>query len=315
METNENMDTNGNKGMTGADMNTVISALTLMLSTVLTELIPNMFLKALFIVCYIISIAFFHTNYKQADKLKKWISIVFGIVSVIILLGSNLTNGVSFEDCLSHFVSFFGTAKSEETDRAEDTSEILKRLEVRVDSLTHDKGLYRLCASKESPKEITAILDLIQKREAAYKEGHDDEAFPDFKTDRQQTELFYKMWLTSTEEPYSYYNIIKAFESLGMDCEKLEIDEYTLALWDTEYLFSIYNMRKSLENTDDESSEDMEFRFQDFKAKDMNEFSDSLDYGSWQIDYEDVTAETARENLDSEIINCYKKLYRNFNID
>ncbi len=305
------MESNEKKKMAGDAVNSVISALALMICTMLTGLIQNGFLKMLFILSYMISIATFHIYFRQGDKNKKRMSAIFAVFSAMILFTSNYINKVSLEDCLLQAVSFVRAEKKEE----ENINENLENMEIQIDSLKHDRKLHDLAKSREDQEEIKNLSEKIKNERERYRNEHEDDCFSNLETDRKEVELFYKMYLSNTD-CYYYYNTIKAFESLGIDCEQLEIDEHLLALWDTEHLLSIYNMRKSLEDEDrDKKYEMMELMYQEYKAKDLDQYDDSLDYMNWRKWYENVTVQEAMGYLDEQIVKCYKKLYLNFHTE
>ena len=83
-----------------------------------------------------------------------------------------------------------------------------------------------------------------------------------------------------------------------------------------QYLFSIYQMRKSLDNKEDnESYETLELYFQEFKADQLDEYDDQLNYGNWNKTFTNVTNQEIKSRLDKEVLSCYKKIYRNFQTD
>lgn len=165
---------------------------------------------------------------------------------------------------------------------------------------------YQFFKSKENQQQIDLILDNILTLEV------ENSTFSDLKDNKHTLELFYKMLLSN--DLYYYYNIIKAFEAYGIDCEKFSINEYILALWDVERLYALYNMRKNLENdlANNTFYEEKFLYYDEFKVN-MSEYSDTFSYGKWSQSFRNKTVSEIMKGLDSIIIDFYKKFYMNFN--
>ncbi len=310
------------------DKSIVIPNLTLLVSAVISVSIPNGWLQILFIICYTASVFFFSEG-KEINNAKKY-RLFLAAAAAVIFIASGLYYDMSLKDCISQMTAVFNIGDEDQTDGMkvnrkeletqltqlnENYKDHLKeletylersldhRLEVPLDSLVHDKELYRQYKSREDPQEIKQVLEEI----AEFKKEQKD---TDLETNVKRIELMYKMRLSS--RLFYYINVIKAFEDFGIDCEAFEIDEYRLALWDMQYIFSIYQMRKSLDNKEDnESYETLELFFQDG----LDEYDDQLNYGNWNKTFTNETNKEVKHQLDQGALYCYKKIYRNFQTD
>ncbi len=155
--------------------------------------------------------------------------------------------------------------------------------------------------------EVNTILEQINKH---YEEN--SSSFENLKTDLYSLQLFYKMYIT--DETYYYCNILKAFQEYGIDIEKLEINEYTLVVWDVQILFATYGMKKShMANIDNESQE-ITFNYNNYRVN-MTKYSDTFDYGNWRRNYTGYTTEEISERLDDIMMDYYRKFIINFSVE
>lgn len=322
-----------NKKNDMADINILLSNLTLLLSTVMSGLIPNALMKFVFIGCYMSGIIFYmKTTEGNPQKKSKNLSIFFTVAAVLILVTSTIYHKMSFGDYVAQIASFFHVKEDEEEagiranmkeieaqlgaltmENKENLTELEERLngvisehlEVPLDGLIHEEGLHRLCKNREDAEEIQKIKEALVEMAEKCKKN-----FPELTTNGKQLELMYKMLMSS--DLYGYYNIIKAFEDFGIDCDALEIDEYRLVLWDIQYVISIYQMRNSMVGKNNEYFEELHLNFQDFKADQLDEYDDQLNYQEWYFPFSRMTSNQIVERLDVEIVDCYKKFYYNF---
>ena len=284
---------------------TVISVLILTIATVLSSGIPNPVFRLLFIFFCAAGIFSFLFFPDQSGIKKIVLLCTFGTAAVALLLLSTIGAKIKFKEYMANIGRFLGSDslyEEIETDLAAASDGLA--------SLSQNMSLYRFWEEQKDPEEVQKILENIQK----HKDEWDHNPFPDIETNRDQVELMYKMWFCGN--PYHYYNILSALESLGIDCEKFDIDEYQLALWDTEMLFMYFNMRKSLETelADDPFHESWNGSFNDFKIR-MDNYSDFFDYQGWLQPYKYVKTSDIMESLDDIIELFYEKFYINFRND
>lgn len=71
-------------------------------------------------------------------------------------------------------------------------------------------------------------------------------------------------------------------------------------------------MRNSMVGKNNEYCEELNLKFQDFKADQLDEYDDQLNYQEWYFPFSNVTSNQIVERLDAEIVDCYKKFYYNF---
>ncbi len=154
------------------------------------------------------------------------------------------------------------------------------------------------------------VNDIIGQIEKYYEKN--SSSFENLKTDIYSLQLFYKMFLT--EDTYYYCNIIKAFQEYGVDIDKLEINEYTLVVWDIQTLFATYGMKKSNMANFSNESQEIQFKYNDNRVN-MAKYSDTFDYGNWRRNYAEYTAEEVDERLDDIIMAYYKKFIINFSVE
>lgn len=296
------METNRNNSF---NVNLIITTFATLFGPVFTSLIPNNIFKILFLLCCLGSLIIFLNNAGQNIKMKKIASISFAVAALIILIISNFINNISFQDYLDRIASFH---KAEKTEDIVQINENLNNLEIHFDSIVHDQSISRLCTSTEDPEEVEEILQKITKDLTERKDN-----FQNIKKEKNQLELYYKIFLTGL--PYHYYNILKALESYGIDCKKNNITEYTLAVWDLQYLLLAYNMRVDLEKYDDnEYFDSFTFDLGEYKVKEVTAVNDSLDYNNWQYKNDGCTAKQLKEISTERYYNCYKKICLNFDI-
>ena len=310
--------------MKNRNIDIIITAMITLISTVISDAIPNPVLRIIFICCFMTGIISFLIYSEHNDKKKIIFPGICGAVALVILFTSALQEKGTINDYATHVKNFFLNEKDEQDinqtyyQTLSSINKNITNLAVRADNagvyipeidkmndeilkLSSDIDTYRLCEKKEDQKQIANILAEIQK----------EEDFPELMFNKKQIELFYKMRIT--EEPYYYINIIKAFEAYGIDCENWGIDEYTLVLWDTEHLFALYNMRKDLENEMEEDTfyEEWKAYYNDYKAV-TPEYRDNFDYMDWNYSITKKNVSEIMEKLNDRIMKCYVKLNMNF---
>lgn len=316
------------------ELSTALGISTGLLSTIVSDLIADRILRIIFVVSIMSGVCTFFLFYDSGNKKKKAVPGVCAVLSAVILVTAFFGNGVSAGDVIWHVGNFFKArpgAQDEYEKLYQETVDANQELEEFIETVNYDsmsKNLKKIetdaaklaesihreqsLKDKEDQKEIAAILLLIQEHsDAAYDNG--SLAFPDLKTDKEMVEFFYKMRLSEDTCEYYYCNILKAMEGYGIDCEGFEIDEFTLAHWDTDILFMDYNMRKSLvmeQGENDEYEKDWP-QFNDYKIT-IGEYSDSLDYKNWYIQFPDRKLSDMIKFRDDSILKYYNKFKRNF---
>lgn len=302
------------------DMGIGLSILATLLSVVISEAMPNLFLKLLFIITFslevILLLNFLNSknndseNTRSSNTKKKIILYILGIVIVIMLILPCISTG-SLDNYFISIKEFLHIENEEKNKQVMyNISEEISEINDNILKLHQNFSEYQFFKSKEDQQQIDLILDDILTLNEE-KEG-ETPIFSDLKDNKHSLELFYKMKLSN--KSYYYYNIIKAFEAYGIDCEKFSINEYVLALWDVESLYALYNMRKSLENdlANNTFYEENCLSYDEFKMN-MSEYSDTFSYDDWYLPYRNKTVSEIMESLDSVIISFYKKFYMNFN--
>lgn len=164
-----------------------------------------------------------------------------------------------------------------------------------------------IISSRETyPSEVEELLELIDSKAEVI-----DKDFPDIALNVATVELFYKTKLY--DAVYHYSSIIDAFEKYGINCSSLEIDEYTLALWDVENLYLFFNIKKELEPdlAENKLYEEKEFLFNSNKV-DLNQYSDLIDYKNWCFRYTYKSAQELDDIFMDFILNFYKRFHLNF---
>lgn len=323
----------------------IVSVMTALVSGVIVEAMPNLVLRILFIIGVCLTLAL----YLLRQKIRwQWKDIAIGVVGTITVLILVISVAVGGSD---HFWQQLGKfimpgAEKEEAQEAEAQQVIvmqeaqiaelnneIKSLEEKIDALlanTQDyenlelqmdslgqelKALsngfsgYQFRSGMENLKEAEEIYEKILE----LVEANGQVIFPDLKEDKQEVELFYKVRLVDKE--YHYCNIISALEMYGVDCEKMSIDEYQLALWDIETLFIHYSMyKKATELEKGVALEEAVFEYNDYRIS-MSEYSDTFDYGRWRQNFANFTADEILDSLDKAMLKFYKKLNMNFNAE
>ncbi len=305
----------------------VLSTLAALLSTILSDAIPNLYIRLAFIICFVAGLmAVLSAPAEERRHKKKLAAGMCMAASFLLLMSSTLTNDITARDYIMHVRNFFiqkdGDALTyashyqqmrsinQSIDRLtadfknEPYKQKLDELDDNIQKLIFDIDTYRFWEDKEDQQEVDAILKEIRK------EGSPFLTQP---LNAWQTEVAYKMWLSML--PYHYYNIIKAMESMGIDCAAFEINEYTLMLWDTEFLFDVYNMRKSHENDLGENvfHEVLRENFNQYRASTQTH-SDTFDYENWGWDFNNNRTDQIMEFLDGIIMDHCEKMYINFGL-
>lgn len=180
-----------------------------------------------------------------------------------------------------------------------------KEMLLQLTEVLDEERTYFAC--KEDEEEISKIFAKIEeKAESAL------ESVPNLLSDVNSVEIFYKTSLSSL--PYHFCNIIKALEEYGIDCEAMDIDEFTLINWDMEYLFLIYSAKYDTRNDVWENvyyDYEKKFNLDDYKVS-INEYSDTFNYGNWGWTLENEPVEKIDDIFDEIIMNFYSKFFLNF---
>lgn len=293
------------------DWNIVIPVIATLVSAILSEVISNIFIKMIFIICIVADGIIFLSYQNNKSKWKKNLIIILSVINLLILFIIPVVKS-SPMIYITHLIDYF-ESDSKKTENDESTINInsdLTEIKDRVNEISDNVEAYNFLKSKDDPEEVIEITEKIKE----ILDG--SEYYDDLTTNKQKVQILYKMRLATSE--YYYCNIIRAFEAYGIDCEEMSIDEYKLLLWDVERLYAIYNMKKSIQDDLDEGVfyEKKEFYYDDFRIN-MPRHSDTFDYGGWCEIYEDKTAEEINNYLDTYIMDYYKKFSLNFreNID
>lgn len=254
----------------------IVSVVVTLISAIISEALPNVWMKVLFIIFFVAGVVFFlsYINDPNKNGRKRAAILICAICSLFILVVPAIVNN-SAGDYVSRLREFFRSARNEDM---------------------IDQG------------EVETILAIIKER-AAKRSGDGTRYYSDDLTNNvKETELFYKIELST--ELFHYDNILTAMEQYSFDCEKLGIDEKKLMSWDLEMLYIKYNERESLEeNSSDDEIVELRLDFQDYKFNET-QYCDTLDYGSWAVWYRD-TIEEIRKGLRSDMEGYYAKIIMN----
>lgn len=303
----------------------VLSTLAALLSTILSDAIPNLYIRLAFIICFVAGLMVVLSAPSEERRHKKKLAAGMCMAaSFLLLMSSTLTNDITARDYIMHVRNFFiqkdGDALTyashyqqmrsinQSIDRLtadfknEPYKQKLDELDDNIQKLIFDINTYRFWEDKEDQQEVDAILKEIRK------EGSPFLTQP---LDAWQTEVAYKMWLSML--PYHYYNIIKAMESMGIDCTSYEIDEYKLIIWDTERLFAYYNMKKNMETklAENKTYELLEQFYNDYKVR-HERYEDDFDYKEWNVKSENTDTISIMAYLDKQIMSYFDKFSINF---
>lgn len=289
--------------------------------------VPGQRTQILFVICVgiaVLALLFMQNNRFQKRCVRFAVIVFIGILLYSLatagsfsaywekIVGSSQPYGISDDDW-THFLKEAQENNALETEIAGsidiNLSEILDSMETAEDILAER----RFFDSKEDPKEIERLTALIDEKIKAISAAGDND-FSNIQTDAHALELFYKVQLS--DDPHCYSNAIKALEAYGVDCKKLS--EYTLARWDTETLFIIYSMRRSiLEDAANNIIYDDEkiFYYRDFPIE-QHTYTDTFNYGDRQWEYPANTSKTSAkeiaESMDKRIMGYYRKFSMNF---
>lgn len=292
---------------------------------------PNALYKLLFLSSGLAWIILsFCENMMPNETVQTHLSRISGIVLAVLFIWSVISAG-SFPAYGKKLQTFFqpgptGAALDEAAAIYEEASDGFRQAEkeilavdAQVSQIAKDLMHYseaaeeqQFFACKYDPAEVEKIVGVIREEleEDKAKESPD---FLDIQTNADTVELFYKMRLAV--ELFHYVDLIRALESIGIDCESMLIDEYELVTWDIEMLFANYSMRQSVlddaaQGKNYEESQNLYYR--EFRIK-LNEHSDTTDYKSWQKEYEGpVSAEYIADRIDERIAKYFEKLHMNF---
>lgn len=323
MNTEENQTKNENREF-------ILSILTTMLLTVISKDIASPFWKIIFIFCYITGVTAYLIL--PDPKKRKWTASLCGLAAALILILSSYKANITFPDMIAHIGDFFSGGKKDQeihtiyqmeldsmalglqklSNEMEDYTQneaMLEQISVRMKQLSQSMGINRFWDNQADDAEVEDILQTVEAKRQTW----ENDPFPDLSSDKHQMELMYKMWLG--REPYRYYNLLRAMESMGIDCAAFEINEYTLMLWDTEFLFDVYNMRKSHENDLGENvfHEVLRENFNQYRASTQTH-SDTFDYENWGWDFNNNRTDQIMEFLDGIIMDHCEKMYINFGL-
>lgn len=306
----------------------ILSILTTMLLTLISKDIASPFWKIIFILCYVAGVTAYLTL--PDPKKRKWTACLCGLAAALILILSSYEANITFPDMIAHIGDFFSNGKkdleihtiyqtelasmeqsleklSNEIDDYTQNEAMLEQISTRMEQLSQSMDINRFWDKQADDAEVENIIQTVK----AKRQKWENDPFPDLASDKHQIELMYKMWLAS--EPYRYYNLVRAMGSMGIDCAAFEINEYTLMLWDTEFLFDVYNMRKSHENNLGENvfHEVLYENFNQYRAS-TQEHSDTFDYGNWGWDFNNNRTDQIMDFLDIVIMAHCEKMYINF---
>ena len=315
------------------DAKIIFSVLLVIVLVILSTASPNIFFKLLFLVfgsAWII-LSFCEDMIHDAKR-QKLLSRASGAVFAALFVWSVVYAG-SFPAYGRELQSFFQAKPSESVSQDEaaaavyeeagsgfrQVEEWIQAADAQVSQIAKDLQHYskvaeeqQFFASKYDPSEVEKIIGVIREKLEEDKKK-ESPSFADIQTNPHTVELFYKMRLG--RELFHYVDLIRALESIGIDCEAMSIDEYKLMTWDTEYMFAVYSMRQSvlpdaLQGKTYEEGPKLYYR--DFRIK-LNEYSDTTDYGNWCKEYESpVSAEDIVQRLDTQFTDAYKKFHMNF---
>ena len=100
---------------------------------------------------------------------------------------------------------------------------------------------------------------------------------------------------------------------MGIDCMSYGIDEYKLIIWDTEQMFSYYNMKKSLETKRSENPTYELFQrfYNDYKVR-HERYEDDFDYKNWYFRARNKDVISIMVDLDEYIMSYFDKFSINF---
>lgn len=319
------------------DLLNMLPILVGLLGTIVSDLIADRVFRVLFVLAVMTGIAAFFVYDGRDEKKKKGVSGMCGGVAVVILFLSLWGNGITADDFVGHLLQFIG-ARAEESTAAEDcfqqAADANRVIESMLASAGQDSGyLQRLgeigtevsqlsetvqkeqwWESREDQKEIDQILSVIEKGVAKTQNDNSDKLlYPDPRLDIRSAQLFYKLWISKEAGAVGYYNMVKAMEGYGIDCERLEIDEYTLICWDVDRLFATYNMRKrALQELEaDTLYEERYFYYRKDKAA-TEEYQDHFDYRDWRRYFTDRKGGEIFAFFDGDIYGYYDRFYANF---
>lgn len=304
---------------------TIVTCVITLGSTILSEVFPNLATKLVFIVLSIVAVvAFFKGDEKDKRGIQRFsfflaaVLVVFivvygifpGFPSNLISWGKQaiqdqdneviaLTSKKIYQKSLNDVNQSMGKLQDDIGQASAALTELNGFLESEIFSYNSDKETYS--------SEIEELLEGL-----ADKAGEIDKDFPNIALDAETVELFYKTQLY--DKVYHYSSFICAFEEYGIHCNSLDIDEYTLALWDVENLYIFYNMQKELEPDliENRQYEEREFFFNSNRV-DLNQYSDFLNYGNQSIICEGKNdAQQLEEIFRDYIMNFYKRFHLNF---
>ena len=289
----------------------------------------SVFSQIIFIIIFLLIcfLAFSYLNRKS--NIKKIFLGLLCSVEIIILAISIFTNNGSFVNFCNRIKNFFVSSQEVSSENVivsdidfepyfNDFNEKMENFEKNIKSTNEnmeklDNDLNFIANNLESinfNKNINEVeIDKIIKEIEDTCEKYSD--FADVKNDIYSLELLYKIWIS--EEPYYYCNILEAFDRFGINVDKLDIDENTLFVWDIEILYARYNIKQEILRISslDENAIGGIYEYNDNRVT-MQKYSDTFDYGGWEIDYNDSTAKECDEKLNNLILSYYKKLIINF---
>lgn len=297
----------------------IISCIVGLLSVVLSELLPSPMAKLVFIFLVIVCIVLFFMGQEKGSRAMQYASSFLSaclILSLMVCAVSPEFPSQALEWIKEQFRSeAVVTLPSEELYRQNrDRREIsLKNLWLDMTSVSRTtdelSGMLQsqaLLFTSSDPDEVQAVLDKMEEDREVI-----ENSFPTIKTDCNTVMLFYKMRLY--KQVWHYSSMITAFETYGIDCQGLGIDEYTLLVWDAENLYNLYSMKKELEEDWGPNTlyTEKELYFNDYKMDDMNEYSDLFNYGNWRFSYENMTAQDLEDRFNEHIMHYYRRFILN----
>lgn len=298
----------------------IISCIVGLLSLVLSELLPSPMAKLVFILLVIVCIVLYFVGQEKRNRAVQYASGLLGAGLILSLMVCAISP--KFPSQALEWIKGQPQGEPEETPSLEalywenrsgrDASlekllEDMDRMSQTAGGLSEMLQSTALLTTSSDPDEVQAVLAKMEQDKEVI-----ESSFPAITTDRDTVMLFYKMRLYA--KLWHYSSVLTAFETYGIDCQGLGIDEYTLLVWDAENLYNIYSMKKELEEDWGPNTfyTKKELHFNNHKMDDMNEYSDLFDYGDWNFGYENMTAQKMEELFNEHIMHYYRRFLLNF---
>ncbi len=298
----------------------IISCIVGLFSVDLSELLPSPTAKLAFILLVIACIILFFVGQEKKRRAMQYASCFLGTGLILVLMMCAISPELPSQAL--EWIKGQSQDKTEEVPSPEDLywqnrsgreaslgalEEDMARASGAAGELSEILQSQALLSTSSDPDEVQAVLVKMEEDKEVI-----EDSFSSLKTDRDDLMLFYKMRLYS--RVWRYSSIISAFETYGIDCQGLGVDEYTLLVWDAENLYNIYSMKKELEEDWGANPffAEKKLYFNKHKMDDMNEYSDLFDYKEWYFRYENMTAQELEGTFNDLIMAYYRRLMLNF---